>query len=47
MRKQTKHGEHHITVVVHQTLATGTLHDVLASVEKWNDISRDELMRML
>ncbi|MBS4016130.1 MAG: type II toxin-antitoxin system HicA family toxin [Candidatus Latescibacteria bacterium] len=47
MKKRTRLGTHRITVVVHQTLAKGTLHDVLSRVGKNNNLSRAELLKML
>lgn len=47
LRKTTTTGEHNITVPNHKTLAKGTLNDILTRVSLWNNISKEELIKML
>ena len=47
LRNTTEAGDHHITIPRHPELAKGTLNDILTKVAIWNNISRDELIRML
>lgn len=47
LRKTTNVGEHSITVPEHKTLAKGTLNDIITKVSLWNNISKDELIKLL
>ncbi len=47
LRKQTGAGEHNITVPDHQTLAKGTLNDILSSVSIRNGIPKSDLLERL
>ena len=47
LQKQTKMGEHKITVPYHKEIAKGTLNDILSKVSLWNSMSRDELIKLL
>jgi len=47
LRKKTGAGEHNITVPDHQTLAKGTLNDVLSAVSIWNGIPKNDLLKRL
>ncbi len=47
LRKQTGAGEHNITVPDHQTLAKGTLNDILSSVSIRNGIPKSDLLKRL
>ena len=47
LQKQTKLGEHKITVPYHKEIAKGTLNDILSKVSLWNSIPRDELIKLL
>lgn len=47
LRKATTVGDHHITVPEHKTIAKGTLNDIITKVSLWNNISKDDLIKML
>jgi len=47
LEKSTKVGTHKITVPDHNPIAKGTLNDILSKVSIWNQISKEELIRML
>lgn len=47
LRKTTTVGEHSITVPEHKTIAKGTLNDIITKVGLWNNISKDDLIKML
>jgi len=47
LRKATTVGEHNITVPEHTTIAKGTLNDIITKVGLWNNISKEELLKML
>ncbi|MBI4689471.1 MAG: type II toxin-antitoxin system HicA family toxin [Nitrospirae bacterium] len=47
LRKITSLGEHNITVPNHKIMAKGTLNDIFTRVSLWNNINKDELLRML
>ena len=47
LRKKTGIGEHNITVPKHKEIAKGTLNDILSKVSLWNNISKEELVKML
>ena len=47
LSKVTTIGEHHVTVPDHQTIAKGTLSDILTRVSLWNGISKEELLDRL
>ncbi len=42
-----KHGEHHITIPLHNPLRIGTLASVLSNVANHLEITRDELLSQL
>jgi len=46
LRKITATGEHNITVPNHKIIAKGTLNDILTKVGLWNNMARDELIKM-
>ena len=47
LRKKTGAGDHNITVPDHQTVAKGTLNDILFAVSIRNGIPKDELLKQL
>jgi predicted RNA binding protein YcfA (HicA-like mRNA interferase family) len=47
LRKTTVIGDHSITIPDHKALAKGTLNDILVKVSLWNNIRKDELVKML
>lgn len=47
LRKTTALGEHNITVPNHKTIAKGTLNDIISKVGLWNNITKDELIKLL
>ena len=47
LRKKTEIGEHNITVPKHKEIAKGTLNDILSKVSLWNNIPKEELVKML
>ncbi len=47
LRKTTGAGEHNLTVPDHQTLAKGTLSDILSAVSIWNGIPKANLIKQL
>jgi predicted RNA binding protein YcfA (HicA-like mRNA interferase family) len=47
LRKKTTVGEHNITVPEHETIAKGTLNDIIGKVGLWNNISKDDLIKLL
>ncbi len=47
LRRITNLGEHNITIPNHKVIAKGTLNDILTRVSLWNNISKDELVKML
>lgn len=47
LRKKTEIGEHNITVPKYKEIAKGTLNDILSKVSLWNNISKEELVKML
>ena len=47
LRKTTNIGEHNITVPEHKTVAKGTLNDIIAKVSLWNNVSKDDLIKLL
>ncbi|MHB8882428.1 MAG: type II toxin-antitoxin system HicA family toxin [Thermodesulfovibrionales bacterium] len=47
LRKTTPVGEHNITVPNHKAIAKGTLNDILSRVSLWNNISKEDLMKLL
>jgi hypothetical protein len=40
-------GEHNITIPNHKAIAKGTLNDILTRVSLWNNISKEELIKLL
>ena len=47
LRKKTGAGEHNVTVPDHQTLAKGTLNDILSAVSIRNGIPKNDLLKQL
>ena len=47
LRKTTNVGEHNITVPEHKTIAKGTLNDIITKVSLWNNINKDDLIKLL
>lgn len=47
LRKTTSVGEHNITVPNHKVVAKGTLNDIITKVSLWNNISKDDLIKMI
>ncbi len=47
LRKTTSVGEHNITVPNHKVIAKGTLNDIITKVSLWNNISKDDLIKMI
>jgi predicted RNA binding protein YcfA (HicA-like mRNA interferase family) len=47
LRKRSHLGEHNLTVPDHDTLAKGTLNDILTRVSLWNNIPKEELLDRL
>ena len=47
LKKMTGAGEHHLTVPSHQSLAKGTLSDILSAVSIRIGIPKDELLKQL
>ena len=47
LEKATPAGIHKITIPLHDTLAKGTLNDILAKVSIWNQISKEKLIEQL
>lgn len=47
LRKMTGAGEHNITVPNHKVIAKGTLNDIITKVSLWNNINKDELIKMM
>ena len=47
LRKVSALGEHKITVPDHDTVAKGTLNDILTRVSLWNNIPKEELVERL
>ncbi len=47
MRKVSDLGEHNITVPNHDTMAKGTLNDILTRVSLWNNIPKEKLIERL
>ena len=47
LKKQTKIGEHTITVPNHTEIAKGTLNDILTKISMWNGIPKEDLIVMI
>ena len=47
LRKMTSVGEHNITVPNHKVIAKGTLNDIITRVSRWNNISKDDLLKQM
>ena len=47
LEKQTDAGTHNLTIPNHNPIAKGTLNDILTNVASWNQMSKDELIRLL
>jgi predicted RNA binding protein YcfA (HicA-like mRNA interferase family) len=45
-RKTTGVGEYNITVLNHRVIAKGTLNDIITKVSLWNNINKDDLIKM-
>ena len=46
LRKTTTVGVHNVTIPEHKTIAKGTLNDILTKVSLWNNISKEDLLKM-
>ena len=44
LRKVSDLGEHNITVPNHDTVAKGTLNDILTRVSLWNNVPKEKLI---
>lgn len=47
MEKKTSAGTHKITVPNHETIAKGTLNDILNKVSVWNQLTKDRLIKII
>ncbi|ADG13801.1 YcfA family protein [Methanocaldococcus infernus ME] len=47
LRKETEFGTHNITIPYHDEIAKGTLNAILTDISKWNNISKEELIKKL
>lgn len=47
LRKVSDLGEHNITVPNHDTVAKGTLNDILTRVSLWNSVPKEQLIERL
>lgn len=47
LKKSSKTGPHSITVPLHETLAKGTLTDILSKISIWNEMPKENLLNML
>jgi hypothetical protein len=47
LKKQTKIGEHTITVPNHNEIAKGTLNDILTKISMWNGIPKEDLIAQI
>lgn len=47
LKKETRMGIHHLTVPRHAEIAKGTLNDILSKVSLWNNMSKEELIKLL
>ena len=47
LKKQTKIGEHIITVPNHTEIAKGTLNDILTKISMWNGIPKEDLIALM
>ncbi|MFZ3214649.1 MAG: hypothetical protein WA192_01175 [Candidatus Acidiferrales bacterium] len=47
LRKATPIGEHNIAVPDHESIAKGTLNDMLTRVSLWNNVPKQELIARL
>ena len=47
LREITEMGEHNITVPRFSGIAKGTFNDILSKVSLWNNIVKDDLIKML
>jgi predicted RNA binding protein YcfA (HicA-like mRNA interferase family) len=47
LRKNSEAGQHNLTIPNHPEIAKGTLNDILSKVAIWNNISKEELLKML
>ena len=45
--KKTLIGDHKITIPNHKEIAVGTLNDILNKVSLWNNISKEEIIKIL
>ena len=47
LEKLTEAGVHKITIPYHDTIAKGTLNDILNKIAVWNQLSKDKLIELL
>jgi predicted RNA binding protein YcfA (HicA-like mRNA interferase family) len=47
MRLISHHGEHTITIPLHDEITPGTLNDILQKVSGWTGISRSEIIALI
>lgn len=47
LRKVSELGEHNITVPDHDSIAKGTLNDIVTKVALWNGLSKEQLLDRL
>lgn len=47
LKKETKIGEHIITVSAHKEIAKGTLNDILSKISMWNGIPKEDLIAQI
>ena len=47
LRKIMSIGEHNISIPNHKTIAKGTLNDIFTRVSLWNNISKEELIKLI
>ncbi len=47
LEKSTEAGIHKITIPNHNTIAKGTLNDILTRVSIWNQVTKEKLIEML
>ena len=47
LRRVNALGEHNVTVPNHDTVAKGTLNDILTRVSLWNNVPKEELIDRL
>ncbi len=47
LEKSTEAGVHKITIPSHNSIAKGTLNDILTKVSIWNRVSKEKLIELL